>query len=155
MNNITSLYSDNYQKGGASKTDKLTNEEIEKLLDDYTEIDKIDALYKVPLGTHIRYFVKEKDGSQKFRYGGSLFDAKGLPDYVILSNGKSKWSVQLNTASLWRKMTVKEIKDDYEQYVKELETENELLESKVNKYKFKYEQAKEEIEHLKKMLHHK
>ena len=46
--------------------------------------------------------------------GGQLHKNTGLPDYVILSNGASQWSVQVKNTIFWRKMTSNEIKEDYQ-----------------------------------------
>ena len=40
-----------------------------------------------------------------------------------MSNGKITWTVQTDTSILYRKMTIDEIKDDYESIIKELEDE--------------------------------
>jgi hypothetical protein len=60
--------------------------------------------------------------------GGQLHKNTGLPDYVILSNGASQWSVQIKNTIFWRKMTSNEIKEDYQ-------TSLETLKSKYDKLK--------------------
>jgi len=120
----TKLSSDSYKRPTKTKTEQLTDDQVEEKLDDYKEVADIS---KVPLGTHLRYFSILKDGTKKFRYGGVLYKNAGLPDYVILSNGKSSWTVQVKTSVFWKKMSLKEIKDEYEEYIDGLEEENKKL----------------------------
>ena len=75
-------------------TDQLSKEQIEELLEDY---NKVDDIYQVPLGVHMRYF-SNIDGKMVFRRGGLLHKNTGLPDFVILAQnptGKPGWSVQV------------------------------------------------------------
>jgi len=117
------LASDNYVRPKKTFTDKLTKEEIEEKLEDYK---KVDDIYKVPLGTHIRYFTVSK-GVKKFRTGGLLHRNDGLPDYVICNNGRNTWSVQVKNTIFFRKMTIKEIKKEYKDHIKSLEKKNRNL----------------------------
>lgn len=134
------------------KAEDLSNDEIEKLLEDYEEVETVNDLKQIPLGTHIRYFL-EKDDKTIFRYGGTLFDAKGAKKgYIILQNGQKRWSVQLKNSSIWRRVSIDDVKDEYDDYVKKLETENNDLKQKLIKYKQKYDKAKEEIERLEYLL---
>lgn len=134
------------------KAEDLSNEEVEKLLEDYEEVESVNDLKQVPLGTHIRYFL-EKDGKTIFRYGGTLFDAKGVKKgYILLQNGQKRWSVQLKNASIWRRVSIDEVKDEYDEYVKELEKENNELKQKLIKYKQKYDNAKTELKRLEYLL---
>lgn len=128
---------DNYVRPKQTYTDKLTTEEIEAKLEDYT---KVEDLYKIPIGVHIRYFTK-KNGSTLFRLGGMLTKADGLPDYIILNNGSKSWSVQTKDTTFFRKMSPKEIKSIYQQKidqltneVKKLKEENLKLINQNNKY---------------------
>lgn len=116
---IQKLNNDKYDRPNQTYTDKLTVEEIESKLEDYT---KVEDIYKVPLGTHLRYFC-DQEGKKVFRTGGVLLKADGLPNYVILSNGTKSWSVQVKDAIFFRKMTLKEIKESYTNRIEELEQE--------------------------------
>lgn len=79
----------------SEKINKQGNEAMEEKLIDYVRVGEGYSKYKsiddVPLNTHIRY-VSQKDGKVVFRLGGFL--KKIFPDYVVLSNGKTNWSVQ-------------------------------------------------------------
>ena len=114
------LDSNKYKKNGFERpeityTDQLSKEEIQDKLADYS---KVEDIYKVPLGVHLRYFVK-KDGQMLFRMGGQLFKNNGLPEYVILKSGtNAQWSVQIKDTVFYRKMTLAEIKQEYEDLIK-------------------------------------
>jgi hypothetical protein len=127
----------NYERPSTTFTDQLSAEQIKERLEDYS---KVDDIYKVPLGVHLRYFIN-KDGQMLFRMGGQLHKNTGLPDYVILSNGASQWSVQVKNTIFWRKMTSNEIKEDYQTSLETLKSkydklkeENKLLKEKLKKY---------------------
>jgi len=126
---------DQYIRPRKTITEKLTPHEIENKLEDYTPAPDI---YKIPLGTHLRYFsIKNINGQKKklFRMGGILNNNRGLPDYVVLSNGKSSWCAQVKTTEFWRKMTIQEIKDDYEEVIDEYKNENDKLKRMVMQMK--------------------
>lgn len=121
------LGKDKYKRPKLTLQDKLDEEEIEDKLDDYVEVENIG---QVALGTHMRYFTKVK-GKKKFRLGGILINNSGLPKYVVLTNGKLSWSVQVKDTTFFRKMTVEEIKEEYEEIIEEFEAEiNKLKEQK-------------------------
>jgi hypothetical protein len=116
---------DDYKRPKHTIQDKMTEEEIEEKLEDYIEIEDI---FKVPLNSHIRYYtlIPGKDGEIKkaFRLGGQLKNKDNADKYIILSNGKVTWTVQMETSILYRKMTLEEIKEDYENIIKDLEEAN-------------------------------
>ena len=117
------LSTDNYKRPENTFTDMLSEKDIENKLEDYKECD----IYKIPLSTHVRYFKIEKNKKKKFRTGGILYKNEGLPDYVVLSNGRKTWSVQVADAIFFRRMTAREIKKEYEDYILELEKKNKQL----------------------------
>ena len=130
------LGSNKYKKNGFERpeityTDQLSKEEIQDKLADYS---KVEDIYKVPLGVHLRYFVK-KDGQMLFRMGGQLFKNNGLPEYVILKSGtNAQWSVQIKDAVFYRKMTIFEIKQEYEDIIKKKNEKIQALKEKLKKY---------------------
>nr|QBK88660.1 MAG: uncharacterized protein LCMiAC01_03380 [Mimivirus LCMiAC01] len=124
---------DGYKRPKKTATDLLTKEQILDKLEDYEQVKDI---YKVPLGTHLRYFKTMDNGERKFRLGGFLTVNTGLPKYVILStstngNGGKSWSVQVRTARFYRKLTPTEIKDDYHKQLDELEDENKKFRKEI------------------------
>jgi hypothetical protein len=130
------LDSNKYKKNGFERpeityTDQLSKEEIQEKLADYS---KVEDIYKVPLGVHLRYFVK-KDGQMLFRMGGQLFKNNGLPEYVILKSGtNAQWSVQIKDTVFYRKMTLAEIKEEYEDIIKKKNEKIQALKEKLKKY---------------------
>lgn len=124
-----------YIRPAKTYTEKLSTDEIKKRLEDYVEVDDIS---KVPINTHLRYFQTDKHGNKKFRMGGYLLRNAGLPDYIMLTNGKLTWSVQVKEAVFFKKMSIMEFKKEYVELLNVLNKENKKL--------------KEENEHLKKKL---
>jgi hypothetical protein len=102
------LENDDYERPILTFGEKLTDKEKVELLIDYNEKNITDIVK----GTHVRYFKKEKDGL-KFRLGGLLINTDGLPKYVVLSNGKKTWCVQIKNTIFYAKMNVIEIKNEY------------------------------------------
>ena len=129
-----------YKRPDVTFTDQLSKEQIEEKLEDYK---KVDDIFKVPLGVHLRYF-SNINGKMVFRMGGLLHKNTGLPDYVILSTsltGKPGWSVQVKDTLFYRKMTLQEIKIEYQAIIdeligknKKLKDENKKLNEKLVKY---------------------
>jgi hypothetical protein len=112
--------------------DTLSNDDIKDKLKEYK---KVSDIRKVVIGTHMRYFAKDKVTKKPaFRLGGFLTKFGDDYKYVVLSNGTISWSVQNNAdTQFWSKMNSKEI-------VTNLETEmEEKTDDKVKKLKEKNE----------------
>jgi len=119
-------------------TGNLTKDEINEKLQDYKLVDDIS---KVPLGTHLRYFVM-KDGTKLFRMGGNLKRNLDLPKFIVLVNALgTEWTVQVKDATFYKKMTLKEIKEEYDGIIDELH-------EKIKKYKTKIEERDNVIAEL-------
>lgn len=70
-----------------------------------------------------------------FRMGGQLFKNNGLPEYVILKSGtNAQWSVQVKDTVFYRKMTLDEIKQEYEDIIKKKNEKIQALKEKLKKY---------------------
>jgi hypothetical protein len=111
-------------------TGNLTKDEIEEKLQDYKLVDDIS---KVPLGTHLRYFVM-KNGTKLFRMGGNLKRNLDLPKFIVLVNALgTEWTVQIKDTTFYKKMSLKEIKEEYDGIIDELH-------EKIKKYKTKIEE---------------
>lgn len=126
-----------YTRPEVTYTDQLSKEQIEEKLEDYK---KVDDIFKVPLGVHMRYFANV-GGKRVFRMGGQLYKNTGLPDYVILNSGTAQWSVQVKDTIFYRKMTLQEIKTEYQTIIdelieknKKLKDENKKLNAQLDKY---------------------
>lgn len=100
--------------------DKITDSEIEDALNDYIECEDIS---KVPLGTHIRYFITTTDNKgnveRKFRFGGFLKNKDNCDKYIILTNNTISWSVQIDNTTFFKKMNIEEIKEEYNKVINE------------------------------------
>ena len=93
---------------------------------------------KVPLGTHLRYF-SIKDGVKLFRMGGNLKRNLDLPKFVVLVNALGvEWTVQIKDTTFYKKMSLKEIKEEYDGIIEELH-------EKIKKYKTKIEEKDNKI----------
>ena len=58
---------------------------------------KITDLSKVQLGTNVCYFTNNRiSGEKVFREGGKIHYKKGLPEYIILTNGIMQWDISTN-----------------------------------------------------------
>ena len=86
----------------------------------------------------MRYILNAKIPSKaKFRYGGKLSHNKELKEkkYVMFNNGSISWSVQVEGTQFYRRLTMTEIRDEYEQEIDELEEEIRKLKKKLDKYR--------------------
>lgn len=117
--------------------DTLSGEKIKEMLNGYKQVDDMT---KIIIGSHLRYFTKEKGSNErKFRMGGFLSKFGDNGKYVVLSNGTFSWSVQLNHYNeFWVKMNKEEL--------------NNITSNKQDELKSKYSKSKEQNEYLKKLL---
>lgn len=129
MNGGYSIINEDADNEKKTFTSNLTKDEINEKLQDYKLVDDIT---KVPLGTHLRYFIM-KDGTKLFRMGGNLKRNLDLPKFIVLVNAVgTEWTVQVKDATFYKKMTLKEIKEEYDIIIDELH-------EKIKKYKTKIE----------------
>ena len=139
-----------YKRPIETYTDKLTKDEIAQKLEDYKKVP-YDEINNIKLGEHMRYFVKNDDGTYSFRMGGVLRNKTGLPNYIILGSGSKTWSVQVKNSILYVKMSIKEIKDEYrESLIQKDKKINELLFQNTECIR-ENEKLKKEIAKIKKM----
>lgn len=127
---------DGYKRPKKTFQDKLTPKQIQELLVDYVEVENIKD---VPIDTHIRYFVKEKN-KKLFRTGGFLLNKAKSDKYIILTNRKISWSVDTKKSILFRKLSGKELTDIHKDEVDELKNiikklykENKTLKKQIKK----------------------
>ena len=113
-----------YDRPELTYTDLLTKKDIEGLLIDYERVENLES---IPLNTHIRYFEK-KDGELKFRVGRNL-KIKCLPDYIILNNGKVGWSVQVKNCIFFRKISLDDVRNEYNKIIIDKEVQLDKLRS--------------------------
>lgn len=127
-NNLQSLHNDSYVRPKYTTQDKLTDDDIDTLLEDYIEVDDIRT---VEYDTHLRYFTVQVDNgvaTKVFRFGGNLKYLSKDNAYVMLSNGDKKWSVQVENSIFYKQLSIMELKQEYEEIIDEYE--NEILELK-------------------------
>lgn len=116
MDNIKRISRDSYKRPSTTYQDNLTKEQIEEKLENYTLVEDIN---KIEIGTNLRYFTKDKSGEKKFRLGGKLLNNTGLPIFIVLTNGNISWSVQVKDTIFFKEMTINEIKELYDNELKE------------------------------------
>jgi uncharacterized protein YneR len=117
-----------YEKPQKTFTERLTKKEIEDYMIDYEKTD----IKKIALGTHVRYFEKV-NGDIKFRIGGNLMINNGLPKYVVLTNGRTNWSVQVKDCIFFAKLNSDKMKIEYEEQIENLKFEVAELKSEIRK----------------------
>lgn len=105
-----------YNKPEKTFQESLSKQAIKDYLKDYK---KVTDITKVSIGTHLRYFTNEI-----FRLGGTLNKFGENGQYLILSNGTLRWSVQLANTTFFQKMSESELKEELKNELKkEIETE--------------------------------
>lgn len=110
-----------YERPKKTYQEMLSNEEIKEKLKNYK---KVTDIKKVSIGTHLRYFTIDKNKDKHFRLGGTLNKFGENGEYIILSNGKLNWSVQLNNSIFFQKLSENEYKEEMkEELKKEILTE--------------------------------
>jgi len=140
---------DKYKKPQNTVQDNLTQEDINQLLEEYNEIENI---HQLKIGLHIRYYSFLKSGKTEkkiFRMGGTIIKIDFEKKYIVLSNGKITWSVQLNDKNiLYKKMTTEEIKDFYENEINTIESEQSQIKLKNDKLKYNLKELYSENQQL-------
>lgn len=125
------------KKETKTHTENLSKDQIKDLLEDYSQVKDIN---NVAIGTHLRYF--SKVGTEnKFRMGGNLKIIE--KEYIILKNAVNvEWSVQIKDTTFFKKMTMKDVKNEYDEIISDLHNkikilkqENKELKSEVTKLK--------------------
>ena len=130
-----------YKRPKSTFQEQLSSEEIKEMLQGYEQLEDND-ISEIPIGTHIRYFVRV-DGQKKpvFRTGGFLVN-RGDEKYFILGNNKVNWSVQYKTlATVYRKLSFKEqlaaLEEKYEKKIREKDKIINKLKEYVRDHKIK------------------
>jgi hypothetical protein len=147
--NITTDIS--YRKPQQTYQEKLTYDDIKDKLKNYIKVKDIAS---IPLYTHIRYIEKKLNPltqkiEQKFRLGGYLINNKNCDKYIVLSNGRLKWSVQVNNSIFYMNTKKKDEetiplneKSKYEKEINELKIIIAEQELKIKKLKEKNKELK-------------
>lgn len=136
-----------YERPQKTFIDRLNKREIEDFMIDYEKMD----IKKIPLGSHVRYFEKI-NGEIKFRIGGNLIINNGLPKYVVLTNGKANWSVQVKDCVFFVKINSEKMKAEYEEQIENFKFEVAELKSEIRKKdELCKDLAKDQKKHIKKI----
>lgn len=115
----------NYKRPNKTFQDNLSSDDIKKYLKDYAAVKDV---YQLPLNTHLRYFTI-KNGKKSFRMGGYLSKIDQIKGYVMLTNGKVNWSVQVKDSDFFQKLEIDDIRDEYERKIKKYKKRIKKLEA--------------------------
>lgn len=129
------LTDDNYKRPKLTVSDILSPEEIKKILRNYEQVSNISSLVQ---GDIVKYFEILDNGKYKYKPGGRVIINKD-PDYIVLSNGKKSWSVQLDKHIIFREIDIDKIILMYEDIVKQKNKRIEELLFLLRRYKNDYE----------------
>lgn len=110
--NNNSLINDGYKKPITTATELLSPEEIKTRLKNFYRLLP-DNIIDLPINTRIQYFQVLPENKFKYRSGGTLIINKA-PLYLILSNGRKNWSVQLDSHIIFAGEDIDKIKEEYE-----------------------------------------
>lgn len=124
---------------GETYQSKLSDTDIAKKLENYSRV-KTSDIFKIPIGTHIRYFaINPKTGEKQFRMGGNLSKYGENGEYIVCSNGTYSWSVQLSNSIIYKKLSTNELKENIEfesrKEISELIKENKDLKKMIKEIK--------------------
>lgn len=134
------LLEDDYVKPKYTASDLITAEELKKRMENYEILDK-EQVADLVSNTRIQYFEVKENGDYKYKPGGVIIK-NGYPDYLVLTNGRRSWSVQLVNHVICKEMRVEDVKAKYEKIIskkdaqiKELIYFSNKLKKELMKYK--------------------
>jgi len=119
---INKYTAENYIRPEIMPNDFINPLELKKRLKFYDLVyDAVD----LNSGMHIQY-IEYYENTFRYKSGGILITNK-YPDYIVLSNGRSSWSVQLKNNIIFKQKSIYEMKQIYDNiiYKKDM-TINEL-----------------------------
>jgi hypothetical protein len=134
-----------YKQEGQSYQSTLTTEDIKKKLENYVQV-KTEDILKIPILTHIRYFsLNPKTGNREFRLGGIVtkFDPNGK--YLVCSNGKLSWSVQLEGITIYKKLSNDELLQQTNEIIQKTQQEAMIENKKLERENRKLKKVLKEI----------
>jgi len=115
MSNTTTrlVNDDKYERPKKTLQEKLSDIEIQEKLENYVQVDDIST---VQIKTHLRYF-KLEGKKKSFRLGGILINKDNADKYVVLSNGSFTWSADVKKSIYFRKITIEELRESYDEEI--------------------------------------
>ncbi len=114
-----------YLKPEKTATDLLSPEEIKKRINNYEQVSG-DAVADIVPDTRVQYFEVMEDKSFKYKPGGVVIVNK-YPDYMVLSNGRRNWSVQLINHVIFKEIDIDVIKSNYDTLIASKDRQIEQL----------------------------
>jgi len=127
------LSEDNYVKPTVTASELLDPDEIQRRLRNYEAVEKTSVGSIVP-ASRIQYFELLPDGKYRYKPGGSVV-YNGYPAYLVLTNGKRNWSVQLENHLIYREIDIEKVRRDFEEVLAEKDKKIEHLKSLIEKQK--------------------
>lgn len=129
------LSDDNYKRPNVTATDLLSTSDIKSRLKNFEKIKK-NEIKNIKPYTRIQYFEVFADNKYRYKPGGSLLINKA-PDYLVLTNGRKNWSVQLDSHIIFAEIDIDLIKKEYEDIIaqknRDIEHLKELIREQKNK----------------------
>lgn len=123
-------------------SDMMTADDIRKRLVNYSIVKNIAEL--VP-GQHIIYFEKLSTGKYRYKPGGFMTVNKS-PDYLVLSNGRTNWSVQLDRHIIFVHNDFDKLMTQHEIQIAEYERRLDHLRASIHKKDIMIAKLKKMIE---------
>ena len=127
------LINDKYKKPVITATELLSHDEINERLKNFYRVSPND-ISNLSVNTRIQYFQVSEDGNYKYRTGGSLIVNKA-PVYLILSNGRKNWSVQLKSHIIFAGHDIEKVREEYEKKIAEKDKKIKYLTMYIKKLK--------------------
>ena len=78
----------------------------------------------------------DNNNEYKYKIGGTLIINKS-PNYIVLTNGKKNWSVQLKQHIIFREISVDKLRQQYERLLNDKNRTIEELKYLIQEYKKK------------------
>lgn len=111
----------------------LSADEIRERIKNHEQIQNPSDLR---YGDRIQYFEILQNNEYKYKIGGTLIINKS-PDYIVLTNGKKNWSVQLKQHIIFREISVDKLREHYERLLGDKNRTIEELKYLIQEYKKK------------------
>lgn len=122
-----SLINDNYVKPDITATDLLSKEQIISRLKNYEQV--IPTIKNLPVSSRIQYFEILDTDNFRYKPGGTVIVNK-YPKYLVLTNGRKNWSVQIKSHVIFKQKDVSDIENNYETIIRHKNNEIRQLNKK-------------------------
>lgn len=126
-------FKDGYVRPKFTPSDLLSAEEIKKRLFNFEKV-KTEDIPNLGINLRIQYFEVIDGDKFKYKPGGRIIQNKA-PDYLLISNGRFNWSLQLDKHIIFAELTTEKVKMEYEQKLQQKDREIEHLRALIRKQK--------------------